>query len=128
MEKKKFFSDSTCGDMKKVESSSQRHVAKIGQAVAERDKNLGQVKERDRLVQKASRDLGIRDDQGDMLAATKAESQKLNREVKTLMAEQKTKEDKLEVELDELKAKKTGLEERKRREQGDLMPRMRLLR
>ena len=51
----------------------------------------------------------------------KTESQKLSREVKTLMAEQKAKEDKLEVELDELKAKKTGLEERKKREQGDLM-------
>ena len=37
------------------------------------------------------------------------------------MTEQKAKEDNLEVELDELKARKTGLEERKRREQGDLV-------
>jgi len=108
-------------DMKKVEFKSQKHSAKIGQAVNEQEKNLEQVKERDRLVQKASRDLGIGDDQDDMLAAIKAESQKLNREMKTLMAEQKTNEDKLEVELDGLKARKTGLEERKRREQGDLV-------
>ena len=77
--------------------------------------------ELDRLVQNASRELGLGDEQGDMLPATKAESQKLNREMKTLMAEQKTMEDKLEVELDELKARKTGLEERKKREQGDLV-------
>merc|ERR1719430_2444945 len=107
--------------MKKVETSSQRQTAKIGQALAEKKRNIGQMTERDRLVQNASRELEIGDKQGDMLAAIKAESQKLNREMKTLMAEQKAKEDKLEVELDELKARKTGLEERKKREQGDLV-------
>ena len=108
-------------DMKKVETSSQKQAAKIGQAITEKERNSAQMTERDRLVQKASSELGIGDEQGDMLAAIKAESQKLHREMKTLMAEQKTKEDKLEVELDELKARKTGLEERKKRDQGDLV-------
>ena len=108
-------------DMKKLEVSSQKLAAKIGQAVLERDKNSDQMEERDNLIKKASRDLGISDDDGDMLESIKEEGQKLKREMKTLLTEQKSKEDKLESELDEVKARRTGLEERKRREQGDLV-------
>merc|ERR1712180_255523 len=101
--------------------SSQKLAAKIGQAVLERDKNSDQMEERDNLIKKASRDLGISDDDGDMLESIKEEGQKLKREMKTLLTEQKSKEDKLESELDEVKARRTGLEERKKREQGDLV-------
>merc|ERR1719204_1519188 len=108
-------------DMKKLEVSSQKLAAKIGQAVLERDKNSDQMEERDNLIKKASRDLGISDDDGDMLESIKEEGQKLKREMKTLQSDQKSKEEKLESELDEVKARRTGLEERKKREQGDLV-------
>ena len=107
-------------DMKKVEDRSSKNAAKIGQASAESDKNSKQVEERDRLVQNASRNLGIDHEDGNMLTAIQTESQKLKREMKIVMSEQRNREEKLEMELDELKARKTGLEERKRREQGDM--------
>ena len=107
-------------DMKKVEDRSSKNAAKIGQASAESDKNSKQVEERDRLVQNASRNLGIDHEDGNMLTAIQTESQKLKREMKIVMSEQRNMEEKLEMELDELKARKTGLEERKRREQGDM--------
>ena len=64
-------------DMKKVEASSQKQAAKIGQACQGLKRNKEQMTELDRLVQNASRELGLGDEQADMLPATKAESQKL---------------------------------------------------
>jgi hypothetical protein len=80
-------------NMKKVEDRSSKNAAKIGQASAESDKNSKQVEERDRLVQNASRNLGIDHEDGNMLTAIQTESQKLKREMKIVMSEQRNRED-----------------------------------
>eukprot|EP00090_Calanus_glacialis_P008475 TRINITY_DN16831_c0_g1_i1.p1 TRINITY_DN16831_c0_g1~~TRINITY_DN16831_c0_g1_i1.p1 ORF type:complete len:1318 (-),score=560.98 TRINITY_DN16831_c0_g1_i1:78-3809(-) len=103
------------------EKQLQKNAALIGNAVGERNKHLQDVKEREDLAEGALTELDLVDHSGDITQTLKREEQKIKNQVKVLKAENRDKEAKVEEEIDQLKSKKTGLEEGKRREQSDLM-------
>jgi len=103
------------------EKSVQKNAAHIGKAVGERDQHLKDVKERENLAENALSELNLVDDEGDINQVLLKEDKKVKNQAKLMKAENKENESKIEEAIDQLKSKKTGLEEGKKREQADMM-------
>eukprot|EP00092_Neocalanus_flemingeri_P030577 GFUD01033198.1.p1 GENE.GFUD01033198.1~~GFUD01033198.1.p1 ORF type:complete len:1313 (+),score=556.33 GFUD01033198.1:149-4087(+) len=113
--------ENTDNSLARGEKQVQKNAALIGKAVGEKDQHLKDVKQRENLAENAINELDLIDDAGDITEALKKEELKLKNQVKLLKAENKNKENTIEEEIDQLKSKKTGLEEGKKREQADMM-------
>ena len=109
-------------NLDKGEKKLQKNAALIGNAVGLRDQHEANVKERENLAESALTELNLEEHSGGDISQTlKREEQKIKNQVKVLKAENRDKEAKVDEEIDQLKSKKTGLEEGKRREQTELV-------
>jgi len=109
-------------NLDKGEKKLQKNAALIGNAVGLRDQHVANVKERENLAESALTELNLEEHSGGDISQTlKREEQKIKNQVKVLKAENRDKEAKVDEEIDQLKSKKTGLEEGKRREQTELV-------
>jgi len=113
--------DNVDNNLARGEKQVQKNAALIGKSVGERDQHLKDVKERENLEETALNELDLVDNAGDIAQALKKEEQKLKNQVKLLKADNKENENKIEEDIDQLKSKKTGLEEGKKREQADMV-------
>jgi len=113
--------ENTDNNLARGEKQVQKNAALIGKAVGERDQHLANVKQKGTLADQALNELDLVDNSGHITDALKKEEQKIKNQLKVLKAENKDKEEKVTEEIDQLKSRKTGLEEGKRREQADLV-------
>ena len=104
----------------KGEKKIQKNAAQIGKAIEERDQYIMRKREKDKLIEKASEDLGLIDD-GNFISLLEKEEKKISSQINNLKAQNKEKLHQIDDEIDKLKSKKTGFEEKKKREQADMV-------
>ena len=107
-------------NLSKSEKSIQKNAAQIGQAVEERKQFLKCKEEKEKLIERASDDLGLVDD-GDFVPLLEKEEKKVSGQINNLKAQYKEKEHQITDEINKLKSKEIGLEQKKKREQTDRM-------
>ena len=105
-------------NLSKGEKAVQKNAAHIGKAVEENSQHLKNVQERLNLIETTSDELGLVDDD-DFSSVLEKEEKKIDNQINLLRVKNKENENKINDEIDSLKSKKTGLEERKKRDQAD---------
>ena len=108
-------------DIRKVEAKSQKNAAVIGKAVTEQENFRKQERERGEVLETAGQELAFGEGEGDLLTELKNEHSRIQTQIAVLKTDFKKKEQELEEQVDEIKARKAGLEEKKKRGQGDMM-------
>ena len=104
----------------KCEKNVQKNAARIGQALEEGKQHDRNVKEREKLIEEASNELGLVDD-GDFKSVLKREDKRISNQTDNLRTKNKERENQIVDQIDALKSKKTALETKKQNEQKDMM-------
>ena len=107
-------------ELLKSEKQIQKNAALIGQALEEKKQFTRCNKEKEKLIEGTSEDLGLVDD-GDFVSLLDKEEKKVLSQINNIKAQNKENYHKITDEIDKLKSKKTGLEEKKKRELTDRM-------
>ena len=109
-------------NIRKVDLNSRKNAAEIGKAMEAKDRHKDNINEKDSQIMKISDELGIHmNEDEDIFHLLEKEEKRATNQTNLLKAQTKEKENTIGEEIDSLKSKKTGFEERKKREQHDLM-------
>ena len=107
-------------ELLKSEKQIQKNAAHIGKALEEKKQFVKCNKDKEMLIERTSEDLGLFDD-GDFVSLLDKEEKKVLGQINNIKAQNKENDHKITDEIDKLKSKKTGLEEKKKREQTDMV-------
>ena len=103
-----------------ADSGMRKNAAEIGKALAEKEQHQNNLKERDVLIEQTSEEFGL-DDDGNFASVLDKEEKKIGNQITHMRNKNRENESKIEEEIDGLKSSRTGLEERKKREQSDMV-------
>ena len=104
----------------KREKSLQKNAAEIGKSLEGANQNKKNIEEKYKEIQRAAEEFDLVEEE-DFLSVLEKEEKRVANQSHVLKKQNDVKERDINEEIDSLKSKKTGLEERKKREQADLI-------